>query len=88
MVKSKTSRKPSHAVSAISGSKLQGVPKRTVSQMKKLSKTQKRPERKFGGVLSHKIVAQLIKEKARLQTGVIGEDEVPITHLQYIKKMK
>ena len=44
-------KKPSPAHCATCGNKLHAVPNRNVAEMKKLSKTQKRPERPYGGVL-------------------------------------
>ncbi len=46
------------------GSLLQGVP-RDVREFRKLSKSQKRPERKFGGYLCHKCTERLIRDKVR-----------------------
>ncbi|MFH1779961.1 MAG: 50S ribosomal protein L34e [Candidatus Micrarchaeota archaeon] len=81
-------KKPSAAICGLCGRKLFGVPKKTGSQLSKLPKTKKRPERKFGGVLCSNCVSALVKEKTRLQTGIIGEDDVSLAHLKYIKKMR
>ena len=81
-------QKPSPAVCGLCGTTLKGVPKKTKAELAKLSKTEKRPERKFGGVLCSNCVSVLIKEKTRLQSGVIGMDEVPLTHLKYVRMMK
>lgn len=40
----------------ISGAILNGIPKKTASEFNKMSKSKKRPNRKFGGTYSHKIV--------------------------------
>ena len=80
--------KPSEATCALTQVKLHGVPRMKRGQITKLSKTQKRPERKFGGVLSHKILRTLVKEKTRLQEGFISEAEVQPTHMKYIKMMR
>lgn len=80
--------KPSPAICALCGTKLHGVPRKGKAELSKLSKTQKRPERKFGGVLCSSCVTQLVKEKTRLQAGVIGEEEVSLMHLKYIRMMK
>ena len=39
-----------------SGAKLNGIPKKTVNEFNKLSKSKKRPNRKYGGTYSHKVV--------------------------------
>lgn len=80
--------KASKATCALSHEYLHAVPTMKRGQLTKLSKTQKRPERKFGGVLSHKSLRTLIKEKTRLQEGVISESEVQPTHMKYIKMMR
>ncbi|VVB70497.1 50S ribosomal protein L34e [uncultured archaeon] len=80
--------KPSKAHCALTHDILHGVPTMKRGQLTKLSKTQKRPERKFGGVLSHKILRTLVKEKVRLQEGSISESEVQPTHMKYIKMMR
>lgn len=80
--------KPSKAHCALTHDRLHGVPRMKRGQITKLSKTQKRPERKFGGVLSHKILRILVKEKTRLQEGFISEAEVKPTHMKYIKMMR
>ncbi len=54
---------------------------------KRLSKTEKRPERKFGGVLCGNCVSLLMKEKTRLEVGAISREEVPLNHLKYIDKL-
>ena len=56
--------------------------------MTKLSKTEKRPERVYGGVLCATCAQQIVKEKTRLASGVLLRSEVPITHLKYIEGLK
>jgi len=62
--------------------------KHTDNEMAKLAKTEKRPERLFGGVLCSNCVKQLLKEKTRLQGGVLREEDVDLLHLKYIKMLK
>ncbi|MEW5955812.1 MAG: 50S ribosomal protein L34e [Candidatus Micrarchaeota archaeon] len=81
-------KKPSPARCALCACILQAVPRRGRSEMAKLSKTEKRPERVYGGVLCAACSQQLVKEKTRLATGVLLRSEVPITHLKYIQGMK
>ncbi|MFT4309987.1 MAG: 50S ribosomal protein L34e [Candidatus Woesearchaeota archaeon] len=58
-------RKPSRQRCAITGEKLHGVPQERPLGLRKLSKTQKRPERPYGGVLSSKGLREVMKQKAR-----------------------
>src|SRR3989344_3724023 len=81
-------KKPAYATCAICGMRLQAVPKRAPAYMRKLSKTEKRPERLFGGVLCHACVQELLKERIRLQSGTLQKDEVSLMHLKYLQQMK
>jgi len=77
--------KPAPAKCGLCAAKLHGVPRKSVAQLKKLSKVEKRPERKFGGVLCHNCVAAIIKESARLASGSLTRRDVDLRHLQYMK---
>ena len=56
-------RKPSRAKCSDCGKPLMGVPRELPSKMKTLSKTEKRPERPYGGVLCSKCMrSKIIKE--------------------------
>jgi large subunit ribosomal protein L34e len=57
--------KPSKAICAVTGQKLNGVPRERPFRMKTMAKTMKRPERPYGGVLSSKAMRELFLEKAR-----------------------
>jgi len=81
-------KKPSPAHCALCACILQAVPRKGRAQMAKLSKTEKRPERVYGGVLCAGCAQQIVKEKTRLATGTLLRSEVPITHLKYIQGMK
>ena len=48
----KIRRKPKKRTCSITGSKLSGIKRGIPSKMKSLNKSQKRPERPYGGVLS------------------------------------
>ena len=56
----------SKAHCASCGTTLSGVASAKPAELKKLSKTQKRPERPFGGVLCSKCTRATIRVKARL----------------------
>lgn len=49
------------------GAPLAGVPRLKASRLRTLSKTKKRPERPYGGVLCSKCLAELLREKIRKQ---------------------
>ena len=58
-------RKPKKAVCAVSRTPLPGVPQGRPYKVKKLSKTQRRPERPYGGVLGSKAMRDVMIKKAR-----------------------
>ena len=58
-------RKPKAATCAVTGERLHGVARGRPYQVKKLSKTQRRPERPYGGILSSKAMRQVMIQKAR-----------------------
>jgi large subunit ribosomal protein L34e len=57
--------KPSKPVCADCGAELKGVARGTPAQVGKLSKTQRRPERPYGGVLCSKCSRKKIVESAK-----------------------
>ncbi len=81
-------RKPSHAVCALCGSKLNAVPKRSSGGLRKLAKTQKRPQRVFGGVLCTACTRLVLKEKTRLKSGALAEGDVDLVRSKFIKSLK
>ena len=58
-------RKPAKAQCANCGSYLKGVASSLTSHIKKLAKTEKRPERPYGGVLCSKCMRDVMVKKAR-----------------------
>lgn len=70
-------RKPSAAICAIYGTPLAGVPKVRDSVMRNLAKTQRRPERPYGGVLSSKAMRAVLKEHARMDAS--GDKDVEVS---------
>ena len=58
-------RKPAKAQCAMCGDYLKGVISDITAKVKKLSKTQRRPERPFGGKLCSPCMRKLMVEKAR-----------------------
>jgi large subunit ribosomal protein L34e len=58
-------RKPSKAVCGSCKKQLSGVPRERPAVLGKLPKTQRRPERPFGGVLCSKCMRAVLKEEVR-----------------------
>ena len=58
-------RKPQAAHCARCGAQLHGIPRGNAADMAKLSKTEKRPERLYGGVLCSRCLRDTIKLDAR-----------------------
>jgi large subunit ribosomal protein L34e len=63
-------RAPKQARCALCGRPLQGVPRLRVPDLRKLSKTMKRPERMYGGYICHECLAELLRTKIREETGI------------------
>ncbi|MEK6954614.1 MAG: 50S ribosomal protein L34e [Candidatus Micrarchaeota archaeon] len=81
-------KKPGKAICALCGENLKGVPNRSTVGMRKLAKTKKRPERMFGGVLCAGDVRDLVREKIRLESGILLREDIDIKHLKYLDMMK
>ena len=58
-------RKPKKAKCGMCGAVLKGVPRENTTKMKKLTKTKKRPQRPYGGVLCSRCMRKLMISKAR-----------------------
>ncbi len=63
-------RKPGPAKCAICGSPLNGVPRLIPVKLRRLAKTEKRPERPYGGHLCHRCLTRLLKEAIRSQVSI------------------
>ena len=59
-------RKPSKAACGKCGANLKGVPRELPHKMQSLPKTQKRPDRAFGGNLCTKCSRETLRQKARV----------------------
>ena len=77
-------RIPGIAHCALCGGKMHGVPR--IKQ--RLAKTEKRPERVFGGVLCGKCVALVVRDRTRLKAGVASREEVPVARLKWVEALK
>ena len=62
-------RKPSKPVCAVCGKVLAGVPNERPTDMQNIPKSQKRPERPYGGVLCSACMREKMKEKAKMFKG-------------------
>jgi len=60
-------RKPSPARCQMTGEKLQAVASKRPDEMAKLSKTEKRPQRPYGGVLSSRAARSVNIAEARMR---------------------
>ncbi|MET1100871.1 MAG: 50S ribosomal protein L34e [Pyrodictiaceae archaeon] len=58
-------RRPGPARCAICGKPLNGVPRLRPVELRKLAKTERRPERMYGGVLCSSCLAKLLKRQVR-----------------------
>ena len=58
-------RKPKLGSCPVTGETLKGVPRELPAKMRNLAKTEKRPQRPFGGVLSSSASRQELKKRAR-----------------------
>ncbi len=74
-------RKSTHASCEICGKKLTGV-----STDKKLSKTQKKPGRKYSGNLCHSCAERVIRLKARIKAGEMKIEEVEPKYRKFVEK--
>ncbi len=81
-------KKPSHAKCALCGAKLNAVPKLGSAGLSKLSKTEKRPERVFGGVLCTKCTRLVLKEHTRLKSGALSEADLDLRRGAFVKSLK
>ena len=63
-------KKPSKAKCGSCGAVLSGVPRTRPFKLKKTPKTNKRPERPYGGVLCSKCMRKKIKTEARSEKNV------------------
>ena len=60
-----TRRKPKVGTCPVTGEVLKGVPRELPAVMRNLAKTEKRPQRPFGGVLSSTASRQELKRRTR-----------------------
>ncbi|MEM0475278.1 MAG: hypothetical protein QW343_00575 [Candidatus Norongarragalinales archaeon] len=77
-------RLPKQGCCALCGALIHGVPRVRA----RLAKTEKRPQRLFGGVLCGACTALVVRDRVRLKSGVISREEVPLARLKWIDALK
>jgi large subunit ribosomal protein L34e len=81
-------KKPKPSTCALCDSRLHATPKASRSAVRKLSHTQRRPERMFGGVLCGNCTQHLVKTKARVKGGAMAENDVPIKERKFLNQVR
>lgn len=81
-------KKHSPALCGLCGSKLHAVPRRAPPELTKLAKTERRPQRLFGGILCSRCSERILKEAVRLKYNAVKREEVPVTHLKYVAMLE
>ncbi|MDP2718061.1 MAG: 50S ribosomal protein L34e [Candidatus Micrarchaeota archaeon] len=81
-------KKPKVGTCAMCDTRLFGVPRASRSAVRKLAKTERRPERMFGGVLCGNCTQHHIKTKARLSSGALSEKDVAIRERPFLKQIR
>ncbi len=69
---------------AICGDVLLGKPRGKPFEIAKLSKSERKPERPFGGMLCSPCSRRIMKLRAQLKGGLIKQEEVPISLRGYV----
>ncbi len=80
--------KPGRAQCANCKGVLHAVPKRKGSELAKLSKTEKRPQRPFGGVLCGNCTRRLVKMETRIKHGLITLSQADFLLLKFARVKK
>lgn len=69
---------------AVCGTVLLGVRTGSKAEMGKLSRSERRPERPFGGVLCSACTRNIISLRARVKFKEISKDDVPVSLRKYV----
>lgn len=77
-------KKHSKHVCAICKEVLHGKPRGRPVEIRKLSKSQRKPERPFGGHLCSKCSRKIISLRAKLKHGLIKKEEIPLSLSRYV----
>ncbi len=74
---------------AVCGSVLHGVPHgKGPAEVRKLSKTKRRPTAVFAGILCSKCRSKVVEEAAKVEAGFKKSDEVELVLQRYVEKVK
>ena len=84
LVMHETRKRHGDAVCAICGGILLGVRTGSKVEIGKLSRSERRPERPFGGVLCSACTRNIISMRARMRFKEITKDDVPISLRKYV----
>lgn len=76
--------KTSKHVCAICSGLLLGVPRGRETEIKKLTKSKRRPTRPFGGQLCTKCTRKIVALKAKFKLKAISVDDVPLSLRTYV----
>ncbi|MBS3062102.1 MAG: hypothetical protein J4215_05965 [Candidatus Diapherotrites archaeon] len=72
---------------AINGELLHGVPHgHTLVEVRKLSKTKRRPSRIFGGILSGKATKRIIEDAAAVRFGTKRIEDVELRYKKFVEQ--
>jgi ribosomal protein L34E len=81
------SARHSKRTDAITGETLHGVAHgATLTQMRRLSKTARRPSRKFGGVLSSKNTRRVLTESGLVAAGAKRIEDVELRYRKFVEQ--
>ncbi len=79
-----TYAKPAKPACGICEAELHGVARGRPSEIRKLSKTERRPERPFGGVLCSNCMRKIIILRAQVKFKEVRPEEIPISLRSYV----
>ncbi len=84
LARHETRKKHGDAVCAICSAVLLGVRTGSKVEIGKLSRSERRPERPFGGVLCSACTRNIISMRARMKFKEITKDDVPVSLRKYV----
>ena len=77
-------KKPANAQCALCGTFLQGMPRGNRTEIRKLAKSKRKPERPYGGQLCSACTRYILTYKSQLKHKQIKEKDLPIHAKPYI----
>ncbi len=73
---------------ALCGAVLHGVKRGTNSQIRKSKKSQRRPERPYGGQLCTRCTRKVIVLKAKVRFGLVKPEDIPLSLRSFVEVKK